>query len=179
MNDYWKKARGEKVTSDERQLLYNLAGQIAEKFDNPTIINIGVSWGASLHCLVAGAPDANHIAIDIDYDKRPVQNKELLEIENVAFCKGDSAKYTIASDLHLVFVDGCHSYECVKNDIRNFTPHIPVGGMIVFHDYKAKMIDRKRFNIQVWQAVREWRKGNEGWKEIYLVDSAVAFERIK
>jgi len=37
--------------------------------------------------------------------------------------------------LDLVFVDGGHSYECVKQDILDYYPMLRKGGVIVFHDW--------------------------------------------
>lgn len=176
MTDYWRKARGEKITPNERQLLFNLAQKVADDFEHPTIVNIGVSWGASLHCLVAGAPNANHIAIDIDYDKRPVVGKELLN--GIKFLHFDSSRIRVYESIHLVFVDGCHSYKCVKADAENFTPHIPVGGMIAFHDYMPEPRDRKRLE-GVERAVDEWLRANIDWIRIATCDSIVVFERVR
>lgn len=37
--------------------------------------------------------------------------------------------------LHLIFVDGNHSYDYVKTDIQLFYPKLKVGGIMAFHDY--------------------------------------------
>lgn len=173
MTDYWLNARGEKIIPAERRLLYNLARRISYQFGDPIIVNIGVSWGASLHCLVAGAPEATHIAIDIDYDKRPVQGKELLSV--VEFIDSDSATYPFFGMAHLVFVDGNHTFRGVSGDIANWEPHIPVGGLIVFHDYEPAERDAKRLE-GVKRAVDTWR--NEGWQQVGSAGSIVAFKRI-
>lgn len=38
-------------------------------------------------------------------------------------------------DLDLVFVDGGHSYGCVKQDILDYYPMVRKGGIILFHDW--------------------------------------------
>lgn len=35
---------------------------------------------------------------------------------------------------NLVFIDGCHCLECVKNDFWIFAPKLVVGGTLAFHD---------------------------------------------
>lgn len=35
----------------------------------------------------------------------------------------------------IVYVDACHSYECVLDDIRAWWPKVKIGGVMAFHDY--------------------------------------------
>lgn len=37
--------------------------------------------------------------------------------------------------LDVVFIDACHTYECVKEDIRNWLPKVKRGGYLAGHDY--------------------------------------------
>lgn len=36
----------------------------------------------------------------------------------------------------LVYIDACHSYECVMNDLKAWYPKIKKGGIMAFHDYE-------------------------------------------
>lgn len=171
--DYWRKARGERITPPERQLLFDLAQRTVERFDHPLIVNIGVSWGASLHCLVAGAPYARHMAIDIDYERRPVHGIEILS--TVEFITGNSQVMPISDPVHLVFVDGDHSYSGVLSDIIAWTP--VVGGVIAFHDYKPQERDKRRL-AGVRRAVDEIYRGG-GWRLCGAAGSVMAFERVE
>lgn len=180
MNDkpYWMRARGEMVHPQERLLLYRLAEIVAHHFDNPNIINIGVSWGASVHCLHAGAPQANITAIDTNYQKRPVQQLDRIDESKVNFVMADSKSLKFDDDCHLVFVDGDHTYGGVKGDIDNWVPRIPVGGIIAFHDYQPQERDEKRLE-GVKRAVNEWHKGKEvEWLVIEKKDSIIVFRRV-
>jgi len=38
-------------------------------------------------------------------------------------------------EIDLLFVDGVHSYNGVKNDINWFKGHMADGGVVIFHDY--------------------------------------------
>jgi len=174
---YWLKTRGEMVRPKERAFLFELAQRTAAKFDKPLILNIGVSWGASVHCLFAGAPNATHYAIDIDYNSRPIQHRDLLD---VAFIQADSGWWIPTfTTAHLVFVDGDHDYEGVRRDIRNWIPYIPIGGIIAFHDYCPQAQDRERLK-GVINAVNEWYKANaDDWDSLGVVVSTTAFERVK
>jgi hypothetical protein len=40
----------------------------------------------------------------------------------------------LPSELHWVFLDGCHCYECVWRDIAVYAPRLVHGGELVFHD---------------------------------------------
>lgn len=37
--------------------------------------------------------------------------------------------------LHLVLIDACHCKECVTKDFLNVEPHVPTGGVVMFHDF--------------------------------------------
>jgi hypothetical protein len=36
--------------------------------------------------------------------------------------------------IHFCFIDGCHGAPCVKADFLAVEPHVPSGGVVVFHD---------------------------------------------
>lgn len=48
----------------------------------------------------------------------------------IDFLKQNTDKYD------LIYIDGCHDYDSVKNDIQNFLPLVKEGGFISGHDYK-------------------------------------------
>jgi predicted O-methyltransferase YrrM len=47
----------------------------------------------------------------------------------------DAAKLFSNNSLDLVYIDGEHTYEAVKNDIQSWLPKISYGGYIAGHDY--------------------------------------------
>lgn len=51
--------------------------------------------------------------------------------------RGPSTKMAehIFEPLDLVYIDCCHSYECVKNDIAAYWPKLRSGGVMAWHDF--------------------------------------------
>lgn len=47
----------------------------------------------------------------------------------------DAAKTYEDNSLDVVFIDACHGYECVKNDITAWLPKVKFGGHLAGHDY--------------------------------------------
>lgn len=60
--------------------------------------------------------------------------------DKVTILKGLSTNMAVNvpdESVGLIFVDACHEYECVKNDIEAYYPKIVQGGILSFHDYKS------------------------------------------
>jgi hypothetical protein len=51
--------------------------------------------------------------------------------------------------LDLVYIDACHSYECVMNDLKAWLPKVKKGGIVAGHDYLNP-------DYGVYQAVNEF-----------------------
>jgi len=75
----------------------------------------------------------------------------------------------------LVYIDGCHLYESVKNDIKNFLPKIKNGGVLSGHDYATKEVVFEQENKEytndlgfgIMRAVDEFLLENEQY-EMFL-----------
>jgi cephalosporin hydroxylase len=66
--------------------------------------------------------------------------RALIDFSNVEFLRGPSvamAQFVPRETLDFVYIDACHSYECVKADIKAWAPKLKPGGIIAFHDYLA------------------------------------------
>lgn len=181
---YWMKAPGSNVLEIERQLLHDIAGEVYRRFKERTVIvNIGVSRGASVHCLYAGAPEARHVAIDIDLGLwEKAQSRDLLP--GVQWVQADSNDYGLEFEgpVHLLFVDGCHEYDVVWGDIIAWLPHIPVGGIAAFHDYNPSSHDLSRLGDKLrgvkW-AVHEWCRDADDWKLADVSGSIAVLRRAR
>lgn len=54
--------------------------------------------------------------------------------------------------LDLLYLDACHSYDCVRNDLNAWVSKVKVGGVVAFHDYLMEQYG-------VRQAAEEFCKG--------------------
>jgi predicted O-methyltransferase YrrM len=58
-------------------------------------------------------------------------------VENVVdIVRARSLDVGLPDRVALVFLDGLHDEESVRADVAHVTPHIPVGGLLAFHDYR-------------------------------------------
>ena len=53
----------------------------------------------------------------------------------VVSTSNEAAEQLDTGPIRLLFVDGLHSYEGVRDDIRNWVPRVAPGGFVVFDDY--------------------------------------------
>jgi len=191
MSEFWKTAPAAMVTLNERELLHQLAEQVCENYDQPVMVNLGVGWAGSMHCLRAGCERGILVGVDIDYDYKKIKEKELL---NAIFIKGDSTqlwkefKVIVTDEEHqilyetdrvdLLFIDGDHCYETVIKDIKGWTTKVPIGGVVAFHDYEYREQDVKWDECLpgVKKAVNEVFEHNIDWTEIARVDSMIAYK---
>ena len=72
--------------------------------------------------------------------------------------------------IRLLFIDGDHSYEASKLDFECWSPFVPVGGLVLFHD------------IGAWHGVtqfhRELTSAGTHWKGIAQVHSLALVQRV-
>ena len=63
-------------------------------------------------------------------------NIDLLELKRLFFLKGDACQIIEDQDIKpgMVFLDGCHCYDCVMKDIAQLRDRIQPGGYWAFHD---------------------------------------------
>jgi hypothetical protein len=48
------------------------------------------------------------------------------------------------SSVDIIFIDSCHDYDCVKNDIQLWLPKVKKGGILAGHDYWPNQWDGVR-----------------------------------
>ena len=75
-------------------------------------------------------------------------------------------KNFLPEKIHWIFIDGCHCYECVNAEIKEYVPRVVPGGFVLFHDC-AKVQDNSSYvekyhgdkrNIGIFRAVHENKK---------------------
>lgn len=179
--------KGDAMGGNERRLFKEQAENVVKRLGpNLLIMNIGVGPGATLHCLQAGAPQAKIVGLDINPRRLHPDAIQALS-PRVELKHGDSHSLALQAEypapVHIVLVDGEHRRESVKQDIAGWTPKVPVGGVIMFHDYDPaqRWLDRFPEIVGVRQAIGQWKQEtgwNEEWKEAGRADSAIAFVRV-
>lgn len=89
------------------------------------------------------------------------------------------AAQTWDAPIALLFIDGDHSYEAVAADLRLWTPHVAVGGIVALHDmYYPRIPGVEQAVHEWWQAEWDDREGQGArWRCLGLVDYLIAFER--
>jgi len=174
MIDYMT-AYGQVLSSGERKYLKTTAGAIQDRFDSPTIVNIGVFRCASMYCLRAGSPKARLIGVDIKPCAVPIDPSL-----RAAFIIADSAKchVQIKAPVHLLFIDGDHHYRAVEADLKGWASLIPKGGIVIMHDY-APLPEHLALLPElagVRRAINAWAEWAE-WERLPAPDSLAAFRR--
>ena len=163
--------QGAYMHKEERRLINYLSTCAAKKFDPCVIVHIGVAWGASLYCSRAGAPHATIYGVDIfggenlrgaDEQKAELDIQVIREDSRTAWQKFNKP-------IHLLYVDGDHSYETVSSDIENWGKKVVPGGFAAFHDCidceVAEAISRAlddHMNPEEWEYL-----GIEAWSKYY------------
>ena len=163
------------LTANERQLLSDLAEDVPLKGH---ILNIGIEYGASIHCIRAG--NAKTFITASDLEGREKLDKLAPLVNWMQADSGEVARFW-NEPVDLVFVDGDHSYKGVTRDLE-FAHHVSVDGVIAFHDcYSWEGPPKTVHKIcpDVNKAVQEWYDAHgESWRELEPVDSIRYFERV-
>ena len=167
--DNYKFAKGW-LTADERETLKHYAELAQTESNRPLIINIGVEYGASLHCFRAGSLLADIVGVDLDVSKLDGDPRAEL-------IAGDSTDKNTADQAgeacDILFVDGGHAAGNVTDDIRLWSPKVIKGGIMLFHDYSP--LD---MHSGVVQAVDTWySKNKKNWEFIEQVDTIRVYLR--
>lgn len=152
----YKEAKGW-LTPDEREALFAAASM------GNVILNVGIEYGASLHCLKEGNPNCYIIAIDLIGDEKFEGNRDRIQ-----FIKGDSTKLVLDDGVDVSFIDGGHDYEVVKQDIERFAPITRT--LLLFHDYSDLPMHEG-----VKRALDEWE--TDEWEKIDQVDTISVYRR--
>jgi cephalosporin hydroxylase len=118
-----------------------------------TVLEIGTAQGGTLFLLTrVAAPDALLVSVDLRRGqfgggyprwRVPLYRSFAREAQRVELVLGDShephTRDRIHSlldgrDLDLLFVDGDHTYEGVRQDFNDYSPLVRPGGLVAFHD---------------------------------------------
>lgn len=147
----------------------------------PIVVNVGSGSGTSGLAFVEKRADLILYTIDfrassplggLENERNAFRSAGLLGMARHHQILGDSAEVGRAWEgpkVDLVFIDASHGYDAVKADIEAWYPNMKPNGLMVFHDYGAR----------VWSGVKlavdELMKNHE---QVGLVATTIAF-RIK
>lgn len=170
----WRSALGKAVIPVERAWLKAIAAEVEAEFGAAAVIvNIGIFRGATMYCMRAGAPHARLVGIDTVYP----QGVKLDPKAKAEVLVGDSGRLHAGFDgpVHLLFIDGDHSYGAVARDIAGWAPKVPAGGVIAFHDFAPDpKVAAKHAGIK--RAVLEWEQDAQ-WHLLTPAGSIRAYRR--
>jgi predicted O-methyltransferase YrrM len=101
------------------------------------ILEIGVRTGISTAAFLIGILEKGGHLYSVDNNSDC--SKVFANYKEWTFIHGDSQKpetiiTQIPERLDILFIDGDHSYEGVKNDLNNYAPLVKSGGCIILHD---------------------------------------------
>lgn len=145
------------------------ARMIRGRFQPCTYLEIGVARGETLASVAQvlrakGASGWRAIGVDLpngySLEKPQVEQNCTNKMLNLAFIKpqgwtpidptwekvsvilADSRDFfegIWCHPIHFALVDACHCNECVKRDFLNVEKYVPVGGLVMLHDYEKRL----------------------------------------
>lgn len=137
-----------RLNYNEAKYLYNLI----KSLKSPSCVEIGRLQGGSL--LTMAYAGGNIISIDLQissavskgkgklWDSYCLEVLRLVGLQNkVKIIIGNSQTWNtkfLENKINVLFIDGDHSYEGVKNDYNNWINTVKLGGHILFHDACGK-----------------------------------------
>jgi len=172
--------------------LYLLSKQINSS--NPIICEIGVWKGKSSYIFAKGLkPNGILYSIDpFDGDgdiaskdsyKNGIENLNISLLQNfentmkkyflwerirvLPFLSAQARSKFFETKIDLLFIDGNHDYDAVKEDYFLWSGLIPPGGVIVLHDVGAIHVDGPR------RVAEEFIFGNSKWKNARIVGEMI------
>lgn len=183
-DEIYLKTAGAIITVPERKLIRAQTEEVVRRLGPKiTMVNIGIGKGATMHCLRVGAPEALLIGVDSrERNLHPLYEEFLVPLKLILGVSQDpKTQAQIPGPIHVLLIDANHTYECVKEDIQDWTPKLAVGGVVMFHDYSPQEIYARRDPRLrgVEKAVTEWQLTESFWRESGHAGSVIAFERVK
>lgn len=80
-------------------------------------------------------PACHNMKLNDVYDVFIENTFHLNNLKHIRKTSDDAVINLKGKSIDVVYIDGLHTYEQVRKDIHNYTPHIKPGGFICGHDY--------------------------------------------
>ena len=113
----------------EGALLY----KYSRRKKDSTILEIGRKQGGSAIIMAAAIEKGRVYSIDKIRNPHAIRNCRNFS-DKIVLVDGDSAKIKWRQPIGLLFIDGDHSYNGLRSDIRRYCPWVEQGGYVLFHD---------------------------------------------
>ena len=170
--------------------------EIVERQAPRRILEIGTARGGTLFLFSrAAAPDALLVSLDLPQGKygggysawkTRVFRRLLRTGQRAGFVRADSherasldriRQYFKGEKLDLLFIDGDHTHEGVKQDYELYSPLVRDGGLIVFHDIAKHRPELECHVDRFWDEVKGGFQSQEiiadrqqGWAGIGILN---------
>jgi predicted O-methyltransferase YrrM len=144
------------------------------------VLEIGTATGGMFFLLArAAAPDAHLLSLDLPGGlggggyaawKTHVFRRMILPDQRATFIRGDShaasSRETVrealgGAPIDLLFIDGDHTYEGVRQDFAMYGPLVRAGGMIAFHDIQPNTHPELCGVDRFWQEIKRQHRSHE------------------
>lgn len=130
----------------------NLYYNVVQFYDNAEFVEVGVNYGQSACFMGVEIINQNkNIKLNLVdswdenfaagmYDSflnsiQPVKNILQDRLDIIRDLSVNASKKFKNESLDFIFIDACHDYECVKEDLNAWYPKLKKGGIIAGHDY--------------------------------------------
>lgn len=158
-----------------------------------TIVEIGAAYGGSAALLLTSKkPNAKVHSIDpfIQDSMGPLQANKEACIKNVrrvlratkneavydSWVLHDGFSYDVVKTwdlpIDMLFIDGDHNYEAVKQDYEDWFKHMKTGGIILFHDSRKEDGTPPETHNKGWEGPTRLAKELRQDKRVQLVEEA-------
>lgn len=160
-----------------------------ERFDNANFVEIG-AWKGKSACYMGErlkdtGKNIRYTVVDnfkgSPTEKVHLQDKEIVNgtlyetfLKNIRPLRAfigvirdnseDVPQHLSDSTIDFLFIDGDHTYEAVKRDIKLWLPKVKKGGVISGHDYDLESV--KRAVDEIFPDRKIWDKSNVWYKEL-------------
>ena len=179
----WEKVEGielVQVHDVEMEALYNRCFE----FTKPHIVEIGCAHGASTTVLAQSAQQLGGRVSCVDsfpenyyaqekfgaYAEKAFRTNVLDKYAQVVTLHkmnsqvGDPISYIdglVGGSIQVLFIDGDHSYEGVKNDCVRFLPYLQSGGYVAFHDHNN--VEFSGVQRAAGESTNDWKVVDSVW----------------
>jgi predicted O-methyltransferase YrrM len=167
----WGKAQNEHLpTLEYGQQIHDLVKTFTQHDSGPIqALEIGAAWGVSAFAMLMAHPKLRLVSVDkntCDQTQAEIYSSDYGL--RWSFCQMPSAEFwksVIPDAYDIIYVDGSHLYDDVKNDLDEAWKHLGMGGLLMIDDYDHKKNlkgDPTRENeaeygvsLAAWEFVRE------------------------